>query len=618
LINATKSKARWFKNISSVMSLKRKAEDENLADQPPNKIQKLEDEDDYSDEEYDSDKSRSGEDFYEYHISDLLAPHERYTISKDPYNTTLMTEVYGNDFTLQREKDRHPLQTSSAVLPLPMDVLVQMLKYCDEVTIFTLSMTSKASTSTMFWKNLFYASRWRLPHELKNFNFNRDSKVYTSDIKNDIDWFGEYKRNCLNAKHIRELMQEISTKIYSIMDEYGASWDNENDKSLFYSGLSDDELDSWERQHNYELTNDLRQLFKYCNGAKFRMVDLEGERLTLDWWLHVPDFMLPKLEDVTINDEISVKNVVYNYYFGDTIDEDEHFDDSILLTEQDPLKFPELHDPQLAAFTERDLESDDEFNEISADEKTKSDLFPVPKSEEGSLPTEDQRSSELSSIDSENSSENSGNEEKADCRLDILLNFGQCRDNTRPDDDWTNEAGTYELLYEPITGYICTIMRLEPDKEVVFESNYRSIIEWLQEISDHLDDVRAHYFVVPKSKDDAAFTILAKIDQDMDFDVGEIWEKFWWSRMNAELLSGMIRSWEYGRPLYTPPRCDKMIAAAGQDFLVKLFQRANQLETEDYLRSETLTKAAKELGLFQYESITASYPAEAKEKKVDL
>jgi hypothetical protein len=130
--------------------------------------------------------------------------------------------------------------------------------------------------------------------------------------------------------------------------------------------------------------------------------------------------------------------------------------------------------------------------------------------------------------------------------------------------------------------------------------------------------LRAHYFVVPKSKDDAAFTILAKIDQDMDFDVGEIWEKFWWSRMNAELLSGMIRSWEYGRPLYTPPRCDKMIAAAGQDFLVKLFQRANQLETEDYLRSETLAKAAKELGLFQYESITASYPDEAKEKKVDL
>ena len=47
---------------------------------------------------------------------------------------------------------------------------------------------------------------------------------------------------------------------------------------------------------------------QYCNGAKIRMVDLEGERLTLDWWLHVPDFMLPKLEDVTINDEISVKN----------------------------------------------------------------------------------------------------------------------------------------------------------------------------------------------------------------------------------------------------------------------------------------------------------------------
>lgn len=58
----------------------------------------------------------------------------------------------------------------------------------------------------------------------------------------------------------------------------------------------------------------------------------------------------------------------------------------------------------------------------------------------------------------------------------------------------------------------------------------------------------------------------------------------------------------YSHPFYFPPRCVKMLAAAAQEFMVKVFEQANKLETSNHLRAETLAQAAKELGLTEYKT----------------
>jgi hypothetical protein len=125
-------------------------------------------------------------------------------------------------------------------------------------------------SSPAIWKRAFYQRKWRLPHEIINFNRKYDPKAREIVIdEKKVDWFNESKRNYLNATRIRDLIKEISNKLQIIVYNYGFyrgktrnKTKSKPDLKFFNNGLTDADLDDWEAINEFKLTNDFRELYK--------------------------------------------------------------------------------------------------------------------------------------------------------------------------------------------------------------------------------------------------------------------------------------------------------------------------------------------------------------------
>lgn len=209
-------------------------------------------------------------------ISQLLRPQEVELLREDPWCSNVYASSWTNEYTLivDSASTSHmlgPKISSAASITLPNDFFWHILLNNDMQNLIRWRLVAKyfdrlVSISPKLWQSSFYRQRWRLPHEIRNFNERFDprySEIVIDEKK--VDWFGECKRNYLNARRIRDLIGETSQKLLDVIKPY-ARRRKTNGKMkrarMFNAGLTDDELDAWEELQEFKLTNDFRELYK--------------------------------------------------------------------------------------------------------------------------------------------------------------------------------------------------------------------------------------------------------------------------------------------------------------------------------------------------------------------
>lgn len=149
-------------------------------------------------------------------------------------------------------------------------------------------------------------------------------------------------------------------------------------------------------------------------------------------------------------------------------------------------------------------------------------------------------------------------------------------------------------------------------------TTHSSIVEYLQDISDFLDDPVAFRWVKFHAYELKDQTNNDKSDENLDEnDGGDLLD----SSEKAEDEQSMDQLHEvldfYVHDHYThnyiAPRAVKLAVAAVQDFAVKVFEHARNLEGSEELRPGTFTRAAKEL--FPKEIFDEIPPRERRRKK---
>lgn len=102
-------------------------------------------------------------------------------------------------------------------------------------------------TSQLIWQTLFKKRHWHLPHEIRNKNFQFETKLFPqlkiSDEK--VDWFNEFKRNSITCAEIRQRLNKADKKKPS-------KWKTSSDEET---------IQEWEEENKCFLPNDLQE---YC------------------------------------------------------------------------------------------------------------------------------------------------------------------------------------------------------------------------------------------------------------------------------------------------------------------------------------------------------------------
>jgi hypothetical protein len=210
-------------------------------------------------------------------IVPLLKPHEVEILRNDPWDMNIRSTSWTNEYTMVLATESNSNSgcgttfTSAASTRLPNDFFWHILSNSSMEELVRWRQVSKyfdrfVRTTSKFWQGLFYRAKWRLPHEIRNFNERYDprySEVVIDEKK--IDWFTECRRNYLNAKRIRALVGEISEKLREVIKPYAKRrkpGGKTKQARMFNPGLTDHQLDDWEELHEFKLTNDFRELYK--------------------------------------------------------------------------------------------------------------------------------------------------------------------------------------------------------------------------------------------------------------------------------------------------------------------------------------------------------------------
>ncbi len=209
-------------------------------------------------------------------ISQVLKPQEVGLLREDPWNRNFYYASWTNEYTIivdPTDSDRRcrPVYSTATSTTLPNDFFWPILLNSALQDLVRWRQVSKyfdtlLSTSPKLWQSAFYGQRWRLPHEIRNFN-ERHDPTYSEIVINEkkVDWFSECKRNFLNATRIKHLVEEISKKLTEAIKPYSKRrkpGGKVKRARMFNPGLTDDELDAWEELHEFKLTNDFRELYK--------------------------------------------------------------------------------------------------------------------------------------------------------------------------------------------------------------------------------------------------------------------------------------------------------------------------------------------------------------------
>jgi hypothetical protein len=398
-------------------------------------------------------------------------------------------------------------------------------------------------TTSKFWQSLFYRAKWRLPHEIRNFNERYDprySEVVIDEKK--IDWFTECRRNYLNAKRIRALVGEISEKLREVIKPFAKRrkpGGKIKQARMFNPGLTDHHLDDWEELHEFKLTNDFRELYKSMNGARFKWMPNIEDYFWQYECARPPPICFPKL------DAIKVVTEKWSEFTGDcntfACDPVTQLPTSTFKTRQNPR-------PQ---FSEDELASDGSSYSNSAQEDSAADQ---PDDEEGQT------------------------------ALLKVLDLGEyCIDANEEWDEW--------MIYEPVSGTIV------PRDEERFRSAIvgLSIVEYLQ----HLCDILEHDKRAPLFFSFTDYLINAKqLKQQLSEECKEddvapyVDDKLtlWLGQVNGAFSDC------YDCFGYISARAIKLLERAALDFAVKVFSRAQEMETSDALQADTFVNAANQLG----------------------
>jgi hypothetical protein len=153
----------------------------------------------------------------------------------------------------------------------PLELYRLIFEFCSGEALFVWRRASKffkhELLSSVVWKSLFYSRRWRLPHELKNYNyFNADATRHISIPDNHVDWFKEYRRNHRMSMSIRNIMHGVSDIIINNLQLLKVDTDAINFGTLFVAGVTDEELDAWEIEHQLiRAANQLPSGFKLAS-----------------------------------------------------------------------------------------------------------------------------------------------------------------------------------------------------------------------------------------------------------------------------------------------------------------------------------------------------------------
>jgi hypothetical protein len=186
-----------------------------------------------------------------------------------------MATTWTNESTLLRKNStfsRWELENSPSTI-FPPEIFMQLISWCASGTLFALRRVSKFMNILILeshgtWRKLFYQRHWRLRHDIENIFIGTDpdaaDKTGWRDVcpDEDIDWFGEYRRNHINAVLIRSLIEEIKPKLQKIVDRVAVPKAGVTDPSFFEKGCTDNEIDTMIEMAGTTITNDLRELLK--------------------------------------------------------------------------------------------------------------------------------------------------------------------------------------------------------------------------------------------------------------------------------------------------------------------------------------------------------------------
>jgi hypothetical protein len=526
--------------------------------------------------EEDSDLSDNDEPI-SYNINELLAPQEKLILRKDPFGTNFMATTWTNESTLLRKNStfsRWELENSPSTI-FPPEIFMQLISWCASGTLFALRRVSKFMNILILeshgtWRKLFYQRHWRLRHDIENIFIGTDpdaaDKSGWRDVcpEEDIDWFGEYRRNHINAVLIRSLIEEIKPKLQKIVDRVAVPKAGVTDPSFFEKGCTDNEIDTTIEMAGTTITNDLRELLKCCNGAKFS-VDLSNSKTDnfLCIW-PIIKICFPVLDYLTLGWKQSrFDKLESTGWFSMPGEEDEEEE----YTETSEGIRPEVNsDPDPLQFSESDLLSDSE-EYIPSDQETSTDSYEENDQVADPEPTENPNldlsmdEDDYSYFDTE---------------------APMTRFKTSPG-AWNKDDYAGQQLYSKNDG---AIVHSAQNSSIIDFTYHDSIVTYLQRISDLLDFEHAErwlvfedYISLDDSEDDermlgAHYTDLTAI---------------FWARIIADIHQN------YRTDEAIVPRGEKLLVAAVQDFAEKLFAKAQALETTDTLQPDTLIAAVRQI-----------------------
>lgn len=211
----------------------------------------------------------------EYNIEDFLAPQEKELLRRDPYNLNYLATIWTNEATLLKAKSEFEKWINDSVDNGYWATFYQLIfKVSDANALFKWRRVCKLSNALVIqanniWRDLFYNSRrWKLHHDLGNDFFGIDpksenKKKWKNVIPDDqIDWFGEYRRNHIHSVAIHKAIEDIKAKLHNIIEDYGVVKQDVASPAFFEPGVTDEEIDAYCSKNKLSLTNDIRELLK--------------------------------------------------------------------------------------------------------------------------------------------------------------------------------------------------------------------------------------------------------------------------------------------------------------------------------------------------------------------
>lgn len=221
-------------------------------------------------------------------FKEFLVPHEIERIRRDPYNLNYLLTTWTNETTLLKAKSEFEkwINTSLDNSGYWTVFYQAIFKVSDASALFKWRRVCKLTSALVLqshqvWRNLFYNSRhWKLRHDIENEFLGVDPKYekktkWTNVIPDEeIDWFGEYRRNHLNSVAIRKAIEEINKKLNAIVEDYGAVKLGVENPSFFEPGVTDEEIDNFCQRKKLPLTNDIREVLKVLYNSPYLVIIL--------------------------------------------------------------------------------------------------------------------------------------------------------------------------------------------------------------------------------------------------------------------------------------------------------------------------------------------------------